>query len=197
MTQNQDIDHKNDDNIRNVYNQLCESYRAIDAFRGILLGALPLASGGGIFIIGSATVHPSLYFSIGIFGALVTLGLFIFEIYGTNRCARLIYVGKTLEEERLRVKGQFATRPQGIEGFPLIPGSIAPFVSEPLASGVIYPAVLGAWVFLALHKTSEIVAGVCGILIFAMGFYASYKFNRWLAPNEPTHAGERTPTRPK
>jgi hypothetical protein len=196
MTQSQDADHTNGGNIINVYNQICESYRAIDAFRGILLGALPLASGGGIFILGGTTADPSLHFAMGIFGALVTFGLFIFEIYATNRCTKLIYVGKILEEEHLRVKGQFASRPKGIEGFPLVSEGIAPFVSEPLASGVIYPAVLGAWVFLALHKVSDIVAGICGILIFAMGSYTSYKFNRWLAP-EPIHGDERTPTRPE
>jgi hypothetical protein len=34
-----------------VYEQLCNSYRAIDDFRAKLLALLPLATGGGIFLL--------------------------------------------------------------------------------------------------------------------------------------------------
>jgi hypothetical protein len=43
-------DEKNE-NLKTVYQQLCESYRAIDDFRAKLLGFLPLATGTGIFLL--------------------------------------------------------------------------------------------------------------------------------------------------
>src|SRR5215204_2208982 len=40
-----------DENRRVVYQELCNSYRAIDDFRAKLLGFLPLATGTGIFLL--------------------------------------------------------------------------------------------------------------------------------------------------
>jgi hypothetical protein len=214
----QSAGHTDPDNVRAVYNQLCESYRAIDVFRGTLLGALPLVSGGTFIFVGTnvigTNVNPVLLLFIGAFGALVTLGLFIFEIYATNKCTELIKHGRELEEKYLRIKGQFATRPEGVKGFLAVPATgptsglvsaenqsvgwlrkrvenIAPFVNEPLASGIIYPAALGGWVFLGLHRAMDtqaglIASGLCGVLVFVLGFWASFLFNRWLARNGPT-----------
>lgn len=39
------------ENIRAVYTQLCDSYRAIEGFSSNLLGFLPLATGGLFFFI--------------------------------------------------------------------------------------------------------------------------------------------------
>lgn len=39
------------ENLRTVYKELCSSYRAVDDFRGKLLGFLPLASGTGVFLL--------------------------------------------------------------------------------------------------------------------------------------------------
>lgn len=89
-----------------VYQELCNSYRAIDNFRSALLGLLPLASGAGIFLLVRSdnphlgqTVPPELLFPIGLFGLLVTIGLFLFEIHGTYRCTVLINKGKELERQ--------------------------------------------------------------------------------------------------
>jgi hypothetical protein len=119
---------KNDENIRAIYEQLCESYRAIDDFRGKLLGFLPLASGAGIFLLirePGKDIAPALLTSIGVFGFVITFGLFVFEIYGTKKCTELINVGKELEKS-LGVNGQFLTRPNGVIGFYRIPEGIAP-----------------------------------------------------------------------
>ena len=40
-----------DDYKLNVYQQLCTTYHAIDDIRTKLLGLLPLATGGGIFLL--------------------------------------------------------------------------------------------------------------------------------------------------
>ena len=141
-----------------VYEQLCTSYRAIDEFRTKLLALLPLATGGGIFLLvgdqnRAAAINPYLP-AIGSFGFLVTLGLFLFELHGIKKCTQLIKVGTELEEDlgtkvgteleedlgTNEKKGQFIGRPLGVIGF----------INEPFAAGIIYPAVLAAWAFLAM-----------------------------------------------
>lgn len=42
-------------NLRTVYDQLCNSYRALDDFHMKLLGFLPLATGGVILLIFTAS----------------------------------------------------------------------------------------------------------------------------------------------
>lgn len=175
-----------DQHIDAIYTELCNSYRAIDQFRGVLLGALPLASGTGLFLLvkESPGIHDqSLVMALGFFGFLITLGLFIFEIYGIRRCTHLIVLGKYLEKERLHAAGQFICRPVGVKGFGSIPKSISPLVSEPLAAGVIYPAVLGAWIFLAFKSQEPWglpLGMVFGVIVFAVGCAGMFKFNRWL-----------------
>src|SRR5438128_2567031 len=131
-----------------VYDQLCLSYRAIDDFRAKLLGFLPLASGGAAFLLlndvlaspdtnkfAKAFLRP-----LGIFGFVITLGLFFYEIYGIRKCHSLILCGKRLECSLGITDGQFRQRPH----------DVLHFINEPFASGVIYPAVLAGWMFLAL-----------------------------------------------
>ena len=129
-----------------TYEQLCNSYRAIDDFRAKLLALLPLATGGGIFLlVGDHTraeaIGPYLPV-IGLFGFVVTLGLFFFELHGILKCTHLIKAAIKLEQnlEINEEEGQFIGRPLGIFGF----------INEPFAAGIIYPAVLAAWFFLAM-----------------------------------------------
>jgi len=127
-----------DENLRIVYQQLCDSYRAIDDFRAKLLGFLPLAT-GGIFLI-LPTNHVQQYWGpIGVFGFVITFGLFCYELYGIKKCDHLIEAGKDIERQ-MKICGQFRTRPHGIAGF----------IHEPFAARIIYPAVLVAWMFLTL-----------------------------------------------
>jgi hypothetical protein len=134
-----------------VYEQLCSSYRAIDDFRAKLLALLPLATGGGIFLlVGDQTraeaIEPYLL-PIGIFGFMVTLGLFFFELHGILKCTRLIEAGTKLEEDLCisKERGHWIDRPLGVIGF----------INEPFAAGIIYPAVLAAWAFLAMDFQLE------------------------------------------
>jgi len=136
-----------DDNRRAVYQELCNSYRAIDDFRAKLLGFLPLATGTGILLLldklrnfnGLNVETKSLLAAVGAFGFVITLGLFAFKIYGIRKCHALILAGQQLEGE-LRSDGQFFHRPREVIGF----------INEPFAAGIIYPAVAAAWIFLAL-----------------------------------------------
>jgi len=132
------------DNLRTAYQELCSSYRAIDDFRTKLLGFLPLATLTGILLLITDQAKMDFaqrYFRpIGIFGFFITLGLFFYELYGIKKCTYLIWAGTDLEAELHIKHGQFESRPPGV----LL------LISEPLAAGVIYSAVLAAWAFLAL-----------------------------------------------
>src|SRR5882724_7325838 len=146
-----------------AYEQLCISYRAIDDFRAKLLGFLPLATGTGIFLLAKNLSDQVKGFleAIGAFGFLITLGLFSYEIYGIRKCAALIEAGEQLEDSlAIDGLGQFSQRPQ----------NVARLINEPFASGVIYPAVLAAWAFLALVFAWQNAAVWSAVLIFAAGF---------------------------
>jgi hypothetical protein len=173
-------DIKNNDNIRAAYEQLCTSYRAIDDFRAKLLGLLP--TGTGIFLVipelvkaGSPKeggpyidlIH-SLSLPIGAFGFVTALGLFFYEIYGIRKCTHLIEVGKYLER-KLGARGQFEFRAPGIGGL----------INEPFASGLIYPAVLAAWTFLALNANRN-DAKFWAALVFVVFVAVSGVFIWWL-----------------
>lgn len=169
-------------NYRTVYTELCNSYRAIDEFRTKLLGFLPLATGAGLFLLVTDkdkidSVQQFLR-PIGYFGFIITLGLFFYEIYGIKKCGRLIRVGKYLEEKKLRIDGQFKSRPREVAGL----------INEPFAAGIIYPAVLAAWIFLALVSTSprpeplydQRGALLGAAVVFIVGVALSILFNVWL-----------------
>jgi hypothetical protein len=136
------------DNLRAAYEQICSGYQAIDLFRSTLLGLLPLASGTGIFLLLSDTfaknqepaLLPQFLLPIGAFGFAVTLGLYFYELRGIQYCTHLIAAGRNLEC-LLRVPGRFSTRPTR---------HVAGWISELSAAHLIYAAVLGAWVFVAV-----------------------------------------------
>ena len=134
-----------DESLRTVYRELCNSYRAIDDFRTKLLGFLPLATGTAAFFLVTdrekLAVASSYLGPIGVFGFVITLGLFCYEFYAIKKCGALIEAGKLLEKELHIGHGQFLSRPRRLLGL----------INEPFAAGVIYPAVLGAWTFVALN----------------------------------------------
>lgn len=143
-----------------VYEQLCNSYRAIDDSRAKLLGLLPLATGGGLVFLVNNLSDEARHFlpALGAFGFVVTLGLFLYEIYGIRKCGALINAGKQLEST-LGVEGQFVHRPR----------EVAHLIAEPFAAGVIYPAVLAAWMYVALAFALPQVALLVAVIVFVIG----------------------------
>jgi len=165
-------------NLREVYKQLCGSYRAIDEFRTKLLGFLPLATGAGIFLLLAdkkvMSSSQDYLWAIGAFGFIVTLGLFCFELHGIKKCTHLLKHGEKLEESL--GTGQFTNRPRGFAGF----------INEPFASGIIYPAVLAVWTYIALVfpppiKYSGIfstsLAQDGAICVFSIGFVFTFLYD--------------------
>ena len=165
----------NSEKLRIVYSELCSSYRAIDDFRTKLLGFLPVATGAGIFFLVTDKekmdfVQPHLQ-SVGVFGFVITLGLFFYEFYGIKKCTHIIWAGKRIEREMNIGDGQFTSRPGGVAGL----------INEPFAAGVIYPAVLAAWTFIALaFSTSPTVAQWSAAGVFFAGFAVCFAYKRQL-----------------
>ena len=183
MADSPDNDNQKDQNLSMVYDQLCQSYRAIDDFRSKLLGFLPLASAGGAFLLLSdILVDPAksnfakpFLAPLGLFGFVITLGLFVYEIYGIRKCHALIMAGKQLECSLKIANGQFLQRPR----------SILFVINEPFATGIIYPAVLAGWTFLMLafpqpqpdQPPAIDAASKAAIAVFAAGFLIMLIYN--------------------
>jgi hypothetical protein len=171
MATSSDDDSKYKPDLIKVYEQLCQSYRAIDDFRAKLLGFLPLVSGGGIFVLLSNSSLQDYMGAIGAFGAVITLGLLVYEIYGIEKCTALIKAGQDLESS-FPLDGQFLSRPTGL----LQRTGFLSHINEPFAAGIIYPAVLAAWTYLALILTWPVAAPILSILVFIVGFSMIYRY---------------------
>jgi|SRR5215216_3717813 len=154
-----------------LYQQICDSYRAIDDFRAKLLGYLPVVSGGGIFLLLSNPLLKDFMGPIGAFGAVITLGLFTYEIYGIEKCTALIKAGQELESGS-KFEGQFLSRPTGLLGRT----GFLSRISEPFAASIIYPAVLAAWVYFAFALTWPLVGLIISILVFILGFSITNRY---------------------
>jgi hypothetical protein len=180
-----------------VYQELCDSYRAIDDFRMKLLGLLPMATAAAFLIllnplsgvrkdeqsgltIGAIPLGQVLT-PIGIFGFVVTLGLFLYEIHGIRKCHHLIARGQDIEQRLLAIPGQFLDRPRAVAGV----------INEPISAGIIYSAVLAAWAYVALifllAPSSALAAGGAGC-VFLAGFSGTVLYDRWLRHLEPKPA---------
>jgi hypothetical protein len=175
---------------KSAYEQVCTSYHAIDDFRTKLLGFLPLATGAGIFLLvgkqGELTAAQPYLRGIAVFGFAVTLGLFVFEIFGIAKCARLIAIGRELEASmKIAPWGQFTRRPD----------AVLKLINEPFASGVIYPAVLAAWIYVALlfpdPQAVRTRAAGWAIGVFLVGFASVVGFDFALRRERP--AGPEKP----
>jgi hypothetical protein len=171
-------------NLTLAYEQLCKSHDAIDSFRSTLLGLLPAASAGGIFLLlnkdilggssASTTVNGAaahtllqdLLGPIGIFGFVITLGFFAYELYGIRKCHAIIFAAQGVEAQ-LGITGPFTTRPRELLGF----------INEPLAAGIIYPAVMAAWTLVGLYFTVPGGALWIAGFVFLIGFTAMLFYN--------------------
>jgi hypothetical protein len=75
---------------------------------------------------------------IDLFGFLVTLALFIYELRGVQHCKVLNHLASRLEQQLHLRDAQFTTRPKA---------RLGGFVGARGAAYIIYPTMLAAWVF--------------------------------------------------
>lgn len=159
-----------------LYQEVCKSYHAVDDFRAKLLGLLPLASSGIFILLGDSLLNPVKKLAvqqylgpIGLFGFMITFGLFTYEIRGTQRCSALIKLGKKLEDS-LGVVGQFNYRPSDVK-VKIVPSFLGLRLSVTLAGRVIYSSMLAAWLFVALINNP--FGWLISISIFLLFFVTS------------------------
>lgn len=163
-------DNEKYNSLRTAYQELTNSYRAIDDFRAKLLAFLPLASGTGIFLLLSDKMEKmnfakEHFWAIGIFGLVITLGLFFYELHGIKKCDHLINRGRQIECD-LGIAGQFMERPDGV---PFLRKLV--LINEPFTARIIYPAVLAAWMFLTLNHARPLAAPFAAGIVFLIGFF--------------------------
>jgi len=173
-------------NLNAIYDEICKSYHAIDDFRAKLLGLLPLATATGIFFLVDSpdpirNETKVLVTFIGIFGFMITLGLFAYELYGINKCGGLIEAGQRLEEkmgfgksEKDALLGSFNARRRALLGV----------INEPFAAAIIYPTVLAAWAFLASHFPSPQQAVRTALNVFLLFFFITLIYDLVLRRHE-------------
>lgn len=146
-----------DDTLRCEYEEVSRSHQAIADFRAKLLALLPLASGTGIFLLlrqaapntsvsdrQVTTDTPALLIAVGLFGAAVTIGLYLYEKRGMKECLLLRKRGENLEKE-LRLSEELARFQCNTPGF----------VGPQGAGPIVYFAVIAAWLFIAVHGFSQ------------------------------------------
>lgn len=129
--------------LRAIYEELCKSHDGVSEFRAKLLALLPLASGTGLFAVINIDQVQKLehLLAIGIFGGLVALALYLYEIRGIQRCEILTLRAKAVEDllSHRELEGAFAPLPE--MRFRL--------ASNTLAAAVIYPSTISVWAYVA------------------------------------------------
>jgi hypothetical protein len=108
------------------------------------------------------------FFPVGIFGLVVTLGLFSYAIYGIAKCHALINVGKAMEASLRLAAGQFKNRPR----------EVLRHVNEPFAAAIIYLAAMAAWTYLAAFDAPRWIGAALAVAVFIMGFAIIFEYNR-------------------
>jgi hypothetical protein len=99
---------------KQLYDEVCVNVRTTDDISFKLLGFVPLVSGSGIAVLLSTNTSLSrlpLVIFVGLFGAVVTFGLFRWELKNITLCRWLINLGAALEQHRFGLaQGQFFKR---------------------------------------------------------------------------------------
>jgi len=159
-------------NIKTAYERVCAAHDQIADFRAKLLALMPIASGAGIlFLVSDKKPANELLIPVGIFGALITIGLFFYELRGIQKCRGLIACARKLERDlspNLWKYGAFNFRQRG---------ALKGFIGAAGAALVIYPTVIGGWIYIGSFgfTKSEINA-----LWFFMGAWlVSFVFGFW------------------
>jgi hypothetical protein len=142
------------ENVRTEYKEVCQNHRAITDFRGKLLALIPVASGAGIYLLISKqadphNLKPEFLIAIGVFGFLVTLGLFLHELRGIEECGDLIKLGCALEGKMGLPQGQFTLEDNYYHkqsGFKRRLNNVKGPIG---AAWIIYLSVCLAWLFVA------------------------------------------------
>lgn len=146
-----------------AYNQVCSAHDRIADFRGKLLALLPIASAGGLFLFiskkGISDGVKAYLGPIGIFAVLASLDLLAHELRVIQRCFYLQRCARMLESKIPDSMCEF--------GAFTFTSKARNWTGAPLAAALIYPAVIGAWIYMSLEGfgVSCMVKGVSSVCI--------------------------------
>lgn len=139
-----------------LYAEVCKAHGAITNFRGKLLALVPTLSGAAFaLIIGTRMdFDPRLLLPVGIFGVVVAVGLFCYELRGMLLCLELRNRGDRLEREMQRpaadagveMRGHFLDRTEHHslgDACKLLKENLP--ISVPTASFTVYGSAILGW----------------------------------------------------
>ncbi|MGZ4289632.1 MAG: hypothetical protein ACXVQZ_03330 [Gaiellaceae bacterium] len=98
------------------YVEVCKSHAGITDFRAKLLALLPIASGAGIVLLIAreggrvSRTEAGLLVVLGIFGAVITAGLFLYELRQIDLCKQMRNHAAWIEKQLGIDAGQFGGR---------------------------------------------------------------------------------------
>jgi hypothetical protein len=173
------------------YQEVCKSHSGITDFRAKLLALVPIASGTGVGLLviqgkgGVPGTGAGLLIGLGIFGAVVTIGLFLYELRQIDVCKQLRNHAAWIESQLGIEAGQFGGRRErlslsnvyspdthrvrdkrltalertGQRPPPGEPQSALPqksFIGAETAGYLIYHSVIAAWLFVAAVGVAEL-----------------------------------------
>jgi hypothetical protein len=173
------------------YAEVCRSHAGITDFRAKLLALLPIASGAGIGLLitresgGISRTEAGLLIALGIFGAVITGGLFLYELREIDVCKQLRNHATWIERQLGIEAGQFGGRRERLSLLEIYspsahrqrdtdltkiekagearPASMPdsglvrkPLVGAESAGYVIYHAVIVTWLLVAVFGIAEL-----------------------------------------
>ena len=173
------------------YQEVCRSHAGITDFRAKLLAILPIASGAGVGLLVApgngelSSTEAALLVALGIFGVVVTAGLFLYELRQIDVCKQLRDRATAIENElgidagqfggrreRLSLRQVYSARARGRREELLKAGRFdknpedmetrhrrvldTPFVGAEAAGYVVYHAVAVAWLVVAAFGVANL-----------------------------------------
>lgn len=166
---------------KTFYNEICQSYHSIDSFRMKLLSFLPLFSVVGILFIDNTAEQggKEVIAFAGIFAALFTIALFVYEVRGIIRSDNLIKKGKLIEGF-LGISGQFCVCSDEQQKQENEMGEKASLMfrlrrrfNAKLAASLMYSLVFSAWLYISLKYSANIQTQFCVMIAAGLGIIIS------------------------
>ena len=138
------MEHKGRPDAGVRYSEICTNIRTTDEISFRLLGLVPLVSGAVIFGVSLDANFASSPFSILIsfFAAIVTFGLFVWELRNIDTCKELIESAKKMEAEDFMYndnEGPYGSKPDPKKLFGHLP------IRKSAAEHLIYLTTIIAW----------------------------------------------------
>lgn len=162
------------DNYGLLYQQICAGHDGIADFRAKLLALLPIASGSALLVVlkGGFGTSEGHWMAIGLFGALIAFGLFLYELRGIHYCNSLIVAAQKLEAE---LRGEECP---AITAYCCRPDAHPWLVSSTWAALVIYPTTIGSWIYIAAIGGKSSIPFMIALLFAAAALVFGYLVDR-------------------